>query len=138
MRTSLQLFPEIQFASVEALTVAHSEAKNELADLGALLLAIELSLVEKLKDLDLSKLAFDKTLRLIEIAKSNVELAHDFHNGALSEITGSEHQFDELKNSIAHLDSHQDSPIDRVNIDGLPERQPISPLSKEMTYDGRR
>ncbi|WP_284074010.1 hypothetical protein [Acinetobacter nosocomialis] len=138
MRSSLQLFPEIKIASVEALTVAHSEANNELANLGALLLAIELSLVEKLKDHDLSKLAFDKTLRLIEIAKSNVELAQDFHNGALSEITGSEHQFDELKNSIAHLDLHQDSPLDRVNIDGLPERQTISPLSKEMTYDERR
>ncbi|MGT2586977.1 hypothetical protein [Acinetobacter baumannii] len=138
MRTSSQLFPENKSVTVDDLIAARGEAKNDMGDINALLSAIELSLVEKLKDHNLSKFAFDKTLRLIEIAKSNVELAHDFHNGALSEITGSEHQFDELKNSIAHLDSHQDSPIDRVNIDGLPERQPISPLSKEMTYDRRR
>ncbi|WP_436462962.1 hypothetical protein [Acinetobacter seifertii] len=138
MRTSLQLFPEIKIASVETLTVAHSEANNELADVGALLLAIELSLVEKLKDLDLSKLAFDKTLRLIEIAKSNVELAQDFHNGALSEITGSEHQFDELKNSIAHLDLDQDAP--KVNPNHLASANAAitKTLTEGFTHDKRR
>lgn len=138
MRTSLQLFPEIKFATVETLTVAHSEAHNELADINALLLAIELSLIEKLKDHDLSKLSFDKTFRLIEIAKSNVELSQDYHNGALAEITGAQHQFDELKNSIAHLDLDQDTP--KVNPNHLaPANAAITKtLTEGFRHDKRR
>ncbi|OTL15716.1 hypothetical protein [Acinetobacter nosocomialis] len=161
MRTSSQLYPDNQNLTVDDLITARSEAKNDMGDINALLSAIELSLVEKLKDLDLSKLGFDKTFRLIEIAKTQADLSQDYHNGELAQLTSGQHQFDELKNTIGHLDSHQDSEETKVKIDclapansmvsktlinnfqrlditGNPEERPISPLHKGMTHDKRR
>jgi hypothetical protein len=138
MRTSLQLFPEVKTATIETLIVAHTEAHNGFADINALLLAIELSLVEKLKDHDLSKLSFDKTFRLIEIAKSNAEISQDFHNGALSEITGAQHQFDELKNSIAHLDLDQDAPKVNPNHFAPANAAITKTLTEGFRHDKRR
>ncbi|EPJ8738992.1 TPA: helix-turn-helix transcriptional regulator [Acinetobacter baumannii] len=89
MRTSSQLFPENKSVTVDDLVTARSEAKNDMGDINALLSAIELSLVEKLKDHNLSKFAFDKTFRLIDIAKTHADLSQDYHNGELSQLTSS-------------------------------------------------
>ncbi|MDV8151947.1 helix-turn-helix transcriptional regulator [Acinetobacter pittii] len=100
MRSSSQLFPENQNITVDDLITARSEAKNDMGDINALLSAIELSLVEKLKDLDLSKLGFDKTFRLIEIAKTQADLSQDYHNGELAQlICTAEHQYTVVKTS---------------------------------------
>ncbi|WP_198077835.1 hypothetical protein [Acinetobacter calcoaceticus] len=115
MRTSSQLFPESKTVIVDDLIAARSEAKNDMGDINALLSAIELSLVEKLKDLDLGKLAFDKTFRLIEIAKTQADLSQDYHNGELAQLTGGQYQLDELTNSNAHLNLHQDAPEVNTN-----------------------
>ena len=104
MRTSSQLFPENKIVTVDDLIAARSEAKNDMGDINALLSAIELSLVEKLKDHNLSKFAFDKTFRLIEIAKTHADLSQDYHNGELAQLTGGQYQLDELKNNITHLE----------------------------------
>ena len=88
MRTSSQLFPENKIVTVDDLVTARSEAKNDMGDINALLSAIELSLVEKLKDHNLSKFAFDKTFCLIDIAKTHVDLSQDYHNGELAQLTG--------------------------------------------------
>ncbi|HAV3487892.1 hypothetical protein C2U65_07330 [Acinetobacter baumannii] len=109
MRTSSQLFPENKSVTVDDLVTARSEAKNDMGDINALLSAIELSLVEKLKDLDLSKLGFDKTFRLIEIAKTQADLSQDYHNGELAQLTGGQYQLDELRNSIGGLGAEQDA-----------------------------
>lgn len=109
MRNDLQNFKDAENMTLDALIAARSEAKNDMGDINALLSAIELSLVEKLKDLDLGKLAFDKTLRLIEIAKTQADLSQDYHNGELAQLTGGQYQLDELTNSNAHLDLHQDA-----------------------------
>ncbi|HCT9345912.1 TPA: hypothetical protein OUC30_001589 [Acinetobacter baumannii] len=161
MRTSSQLFPENKIVTVDDLIAARSEAKNDMGDINALLLAIELSLVEKLKDLDLGKLAFDKTLRLIEIAKTQADLSQDYHNGELAQLTGGQYQLDELKNSISNLDSHQESEETKVNlnclapansmisktlntnfqkldINGFPEKQRLSIPEEGFKHDGRR
>ena len=84
--------------TVDDLIAARSEAKNDMGDINALLSAIELSLVEKLKDHNLSKFAFDKTFRLIDIAKTQADLSQDYHNGELAQLTGGQYQLDELKN----------------------------------------
>ncbi|HHY2118545.1 TPA: helix-turn-helix domain-containing protein [Acinetobacter baumannii] len=89
MRTSSQLFQENQNITLDDLIAARSEAKNDMGDINALLSAIELSLVEKVKDLEIGKLAFDKTLRLIEIAKTQADLSQDYHNGELAQLTSS-------------------------------------------------
>ncbi|HHO3503148.1 TPA: hypothetical protein ACRRG1_003507 [Acinetobacter baumannii] len=104
MRTSSQLFPENKIVTVDDLVTARSEAKNDMGDINALLSAIELSLVEKLKDHNLSKFAFDKTFRLIDIAKTHADLSQDYHNGELAQLTGGQYQLDELKNNITHLE----------------------------------
>lgn len=109
MRTSSQLYLDNQNLTVEALITARSEAKNDIGDINALLSAIELSLAEKLKDLDLSKLGFDKTFRLIEIAKTQAELSEDYQNGELAQLTGGQHQLDELKNSLSGSSVDQDA-----------------------------
>ncbi|WP_368559291.1 hypothetical protein [Acinetobacter baumannii] len=109
MRTSSQLFPDNQNLTVDDLITARSEAKNDMGDINALLSAIELSLVEKLKDLDLSKLGFDTTFRLIEIAKTQADLSQDYHNGELAQLTGGQYQLDELKLSIGNLSFDQDA-----------------------------
>lgn len=64
MRTSSQLFPENKSVTVDDLIAARSEAKNDMGDINALLSAIELSLVEKLKDHYLRK-SFFKLLKLL-------------------------------------------------------------------------
>lgn len=161
MRSSSQLFPDNQNVAMDDLITARSEAKNDMSDINALLSAIELSLVEKLKDLDLSKLGFDKTFRLIEITKTQAELSEDYHNGELAQLTNGQHQFDELQNTIGHLDSHQEfeetkvkidclapansiisktlnTNFQKLNINGNPEERPISPLHKGMIHDKRR
>lgn len=89
MRTSSQLFPENKSVTVDDLVTARSEAKNDMGDINALLSAIELSLVEKLKDHNLSKFAFDKTFRLIDIAKTQADLSQDYHNGELAQLIDS-------------------------------------------------
>ncbi|MDH2661889.1 hypothetical protein [Acinetobacter baumannii] len=109
MRTSSQLFPENKSVTVDDLVTARSEAKNDMGDINALLSAIELSLVEKLKDHNLSKFAFDKTFRLIDIAKTQADLSQDYHNGELAQLTGGQYQLDELTNANSHLDLHQDA-----------------------------
>ncbi|WP_290006151.1 hypothetical protein [Acinetobacter pittii] len=161
MRTSSQLFPENQSVTIDDLIAARSEAKNDMGDINALLLAIELSLVEKLKDLDLGKLAFDKTLRLIEIAKTQADLSQDYHNGELAQLTGGQYQLDELKSSISNLDSHQESEetkvslnclapansmisktlntnFQKLDINGFPEKQRLSIRAEGFKHDGRR
>lgn len=109
MRTSSQLFPDNQNVTMDDLITARSEAKNDMGDINALLSAIELSLAEKLKDLDLSKLGFDKTFRLIEIAKTQAELSEDYQNGELAQLTSGQYQFDELKSSLGGLGTDQDA-----------------------------
>ncbi|HEM7454123.1 TPA: hypothetical protein ACSTGS_003357 [Acinetobacter baumannii] len=161
MRSSSQLFPDNQNVTMDDLITARSEAKNDMGDINALLHAIELSLMDKLKDHDLSKLSFDKVFRLIGVAKTQAEMSQDYHNGELAQLTGGQYQLDELKNTIGHLDSHQDSEETKVKIDclapansmvsktlinnfqrlditGNPEERPISPLHKGMTHDKRR
>ncbi|HHP8032034.1 TPA: hypothetical protein ACSIR4_000924 [Acinetobacter baumannii] len=104
MRSSSQLYPDNQNVTIDDLITARSEAKNDMGDINALLSAIELSLVEKLKDHNLSKFAFDKTFRLIDIAKTHADLSQDYHNGELAQLTGGQYQLDELKNNITHLE----------------------------------
>ncbi|HFK9535111.1 TPA: hypothetical protein ACG0TZ_000854 [Acinetobacter baumannii] len=158
MRSSSQLYPDNQNVTIDDLITARSEAKNDMGDINALLSAIELSLAEKLKDLDLSKLGFDKTFRLIDIAKTHADLSQDYHNGELAQLTGGQYQLDELKLSIGNLSFDQDSEQTKVKIDclapansmvsktlidnfqrldinGNPEERPISPLHKGMTHD---
>ncbi|EXI15337.1 hypothetical protein J610_3063 [Acinetobacter sp. 723929] len=138
MRTSSQLFPENKSVTVDDLITARSEAKNDMGDINALLSAIELSLAEKLKDLDLSKLGFDKTFRLIEIAKTQADLSQDYHNGELAQLTNGQHQFDELKLSIGNLSFDQDAV--KVNQNHLaPANAAISKtLTEGFKNDGRR
>lgn len=138
MRTSSQLFPENQSVTMDDLIAARREAKNDMGDINALLLAIELSLVEKLKDLDLGKLAFDKTLRLIEIAKTQADLSQDYHNGELAQLTGGQYQLDELKNNITHLEVVPETQV--INTNHLaPANAAISKtLAEGFKNDGRR
>ncbi|HBN3185550.1 TPA: hypothetical protein ACGIJU_003668 [Acinetobacter baumannii] len=138
MRTSSQLFPENKSVTVDDLIAARSEAKNDMGDINALLSAIELSLVEKLKDHNLSKFAFDKTFRLIDIAKTQADLSQDYHNGELAQLTGGQYQLDELKNNITHLETVHES--EKVNPDHLaPANAAISKtLTEGFKNDGRR
>ncbi|MCJ9196269.1 hypothetical protein, partial [Acinetobacter baumannii] len=115
MRTSSQLFPENKSVTVDDLIAARSEAKNDMGDINALLSAIELSLVEKLKDHNLSKFAFDKTFRLIDIAKTQADLSQDYHNGELAQLTGGQYQLDELKNNITHLEVVPETQVINTN-----------------------
>lgn len=161
MRSSSQLYPDNQNVTIDDLITARSEAKNDMGDINALLSAIELSLAEKLKDLDLSKLGFDKTFRLIEIAKTQADLSQDYHNGELAQLTGGQYQLDELKSSISNLDSHQKSEENKVNlnclapansmisktlntnfqkldINGFPKKQRLSIPEEGFKHDGRR
>ncbi|WP_396234127.1 hypothetical protein [Acinetobacter baumannii] len=138
MRSSSQLFPDNQNVTIDDLITARSEAKNDMGDINALLSAIELSLAEKLKDLDLSKLGFDKTFRLIEIAKTHADLSQDYHNGELAQLTGGQYQLDELRNSIGGLGAEQDAV--KVNPNHLaPANAAISKtLTEGFKNDGRR
>lgn len=138
MRTNSQLFPENQNITLDDLIAARSEAKNDMGDINALLSAIELSLVEKLKDLDLGKLAFDKTLRLIEIAKTQADLSQDYHNGELAQLTGGQYQLDELKNNITHLEVVPETQV--INTNHLaPANAAISKtLTEGFKHDKRR
>ncbi|CAM0728190.1 TPA: hypothetical protein ACGIJP_003886 [Acinetobacter baumannii] len=138
MRTSSQLFPENKSVTVDDLVTARSEAKNDMGDINALLSAIELSLVEKLKDHNLSKFAFDKTFRLIDIAKTHVDLSQDYHNGELAQLTGGQYQLDELKNNITHLEVVPETQV--INTNHLaPANAAISKtLTEGFKNDGRR
>ncbi|RCI21475.1 hypothetical protein, partial [Acinetobacter baumannii] len=109
MRSSSQLYPENKSVTVDDLVTARSEAKNDMGDINALLSAIELSLMDKLKDHDLSKLSFDKVFRLIGVAKTQAEMSQDYHNGELAQLTGGQYQLDELRNSIGGLGAEQDA-----------------------------
>lgn len=138
MRTSSQLFPENKSVTVVDLVTARSEAKNDMGDINALLSAIELSLVEKLKDHNLSKFAFDKTFRLIDIAKTHADLSQDYHNGELAQLTGGQYQLDELKNNITHLEVVPEK--QEINTNHLaPANAAISKtLTEGFKNDGRR
>ncbi|MBP4401075.1 hypothetical protein ITE36_14735 [Acinetobacter baumannii] len=138
MRTSSQLFPENKIVTVDDLVTARSEAKNDMGDINALLSAIELSLVEKLKDHNLSKFAFDKTFRLIDIAKTQADLSQDYHNGELAQLTGGQYQLDELKNNITHLEVVPET--QEINTNHLaPANAAISKtLTEGFKNDGRR
>ncbi|HEC0060210.1 hypothetical protein PX039_03270 [Acinetobacter baumannii] len=138
MRTSSQLFPENKIVTVDDLVTARSEAKNDMGDINALLSAIELSLVEKLKDHNLSKFAFDKTFRLIDIAKTHADLSQDYHNGELAQLTGGQYQLDELKNNITHLEVVPETK--EINTNHLaPANAAISKTVTEgFKNDGRR
>ncbi|CAM0682470.1 Phage protein [Acinetobacter baumannii] len=138
MRTSSQLFPENKIVTVDDLVTARSEAKNDMGDINALLSAIELSLVEKLKDHNLSKFAFDKTFRLIDIAKTQADLSQDYHNGELAQLTGGQYQLDELKNNITHLEVVPEK--QEINTNHLaPANAAISKtLTEGFKNDGRR
>ncbi|MDR8230791.1 hypothetical protein FPK85_23115, partial [Acinetobacter baumannii] len=72
-------------------------------------------LVEKLKDHNLSKFAFDKTFRLIDIAKTQADLSQDYHNGELAQLTGGQYQLDELKNNITHLEVVPETQVINTN-----------------------
>ncbi|OCY88179.1 hypothetical protein [Acinetobacter pittii] len=109
MRNDLQNFKDARNMTLNELVEARKEAKNDMGDINALLHAIELSLMDKLKDHDLSKLSFDKVFRLIEVAKTHAELSEDYHNGELAQLTGGQYQLDELTNANSHLDLHQDA-----------------------------
>ncbi len=138
MRSSSQLYPDNQNVTIDDLITARSEAKNDMGDINALLSAIELSLAEKLKDLDLSKLGFDKTFRLIEIAKTQADLSQDYHNGELAQLTGGQYQLDELKNNITHLEVVPETQV--INTNHLaPANAAISKtLTEGFKNDGRR
>ncbi|MGQ0745301.1 hypothetical protein ACT4VM_00690 [Acinetobacter baumannii] len=138
MRTSSQLFPENKSVTVDDLIAARIEAKNDMGDINALLSAIELSLVEKLKDHNLSKFAFDKTFRLIDIAKTHADLSQDYHNGELAQLTGGQYQLDELKNNITHLEVVPETQV--INTNHLaPANAAISKtLTEGFKNDGRR
>ncbi|BFM93128.1 TPA: hypothetical protein ACSIYC_001219 [Acinetobacter baumannii] len=138
MRTSSQLFPENKIVTLVDLVTARSEAKNDMGDINALLSAIELSLVEKLKDHNLSKFAFDKTFRLIDIAKTHADLSQDYHNGELAQLTGGQYQLDELKNNITHLEVVPEKK--EINTNHLaPANAAISKtLTEGFKNDGRR
>ncbi|ENK7574136.1 hypothetical protein ACTLOV_002390 [Acinetobacter baumannii] len=138
MRTSSQLFPENKSVTVDDLIAARSEAKNDMGDINTLLSAIELSLVEKLKDHNLSKFAFDKTFRLIDIAKTQADLSQDYHNGELAQLTGGQYQLDELKNNITHLEVVPETQV--INTNHLaPANAAISKtLTEGFKNDGRR
>ncbi|EMP2007123.1 hypothetical protein RGZ85_003276 [Acinetobacter baumannii] len=138
MRTSSQLFPENKSVTVDDLIAARIEAKNDMGDINALLSAIELSLVEKLKDHNLSKFAFDKTFRLIDIAKTQADLSQDYHNGELAQLTGGQYQLDELKNNITHLEVVPET--QEINTNHLaPANAAISKtLTEGFKNDGRR
>lgn len=109
-----------------------------MGDINALLSAIELSLVEKLKDHNLSKFAFDKTFRLIDIAKTHADLSQDYHNGELARLTGGQYQLDELKNNITHLEVVPET--QEINTNHLaPANAAISKtLTEGFKNDGRR
>lgn len=138
MRSSSQLFPENQSVTLDDLIMARSEAKNEMGDISALLHAIELSLMDKLKDHDLSKLSFDKVFRLIGVAITQSEMSQDYHNGELAQLTGGQYQLDELTNSNSHLDLHQDAL--EVNTNQLaPANAAVSKtISEGFTNEKRR
>ncbi|MBF1881322.1 hypothetical protein [Acinetobacter baumannii] len=138
MRSSSQLYPDNQNVTIDDLITARSEAKNDMGDINALLSAIELSLAEKLKDLDLSKLGFDKTFRLIEIAKTQADLSQDYHNGELAQLTGGQYQLDELKNNITHLEVVPETQV--INTNHLaPANAAISKtLTEGFKHDKRR
>ncbi|MCA4370794.1 hypothetical protein LDX88_13665 [Acinetobacter baumannii] len=138
MRSSSQLYPDNQNVTIDDLITARSEAKNDMGDINALLSEIELSLAEKLKDLDLSKLGFDKTFRLIEIAKTQADLSQDYHNGELAQLTGGQYQLDELKNNITHLEVVPETQV--INTNHLaPANAAISKtLTEGFKNDGRR
>ncbi|WP_335876551.1 hypothetical protein [Acinetobacter baumannii] len=138
MRTSSQLFPENKIVTVDDLIAARSEAKNDMGDINALLSAIELSLMDKLKDHDLSKLSFDKVFRLIGVAKTQAEMSQDYHNGELAQLTGGQYQLDELKNNITHLEVVPET--QKININHLaPANATISKtLTEGFKNDGRR
>lgn len=159
MRTSSQLFPENKIVTVDDLVTARSEAKNDMGDINALLSAIELSLVDKLKDHNLSKFAFDKTFRLIDIAKTHADLSQDYHNGELAQLTGGQYQLDELKNNITHLETvHESEKInpdhlapsnaaipktlntnfEKLDINGFPEKRRLSIPEEGFKHDARR
>jgi len=109
MRNDLQNFKDAKNMTLNELVEARKEAKNDMGDINALLHAIELSLMDKLKDHDLSKLSFDKVFRLIGVAKTQAEMSQDYNNGELAQLTGGQYQLDELTNSDSHLDLHQDA-----------------------------
>lgn len=109
MRNDLQNFKDAKNMTLNELVEARKEAKNDMGDINALLHAIELSLMDKLKDHDLSKLSFDKVFRLIGVAKTQAEMSQDYNNGELAQLTGGQYQLDELTNSNSHLDLHQDA-----------------------------
>lgn len=109
MRNDLHSFRDTKNMTLNELVEARKEAKNEMGDISALLHAIELSLMDKLKDHDLSKLSFDKVFRLIGVAKTQAEMFQDYHNSELAQLTGGQYQLDELTNSKSHLDLHQDA-----------------------------
>ncbi|EOZ8549104.1 hypothetical protein ACQWSH_001582 [Acinetobacter baumannii] len=138
MRTSSQLFPENKIVTVDDLIAARSEAKNDMGDINALLSAIELSLMDKLKDHDLSKLSFDKVFRLIGVAKTQADLSQDYHNGELAQLTGGQYQLDELKNNITHLEVVPETQV--INTNHLaPANAAISKtLTEGFKNDGRR
>ncbi|HAV3808508.1 hypothetical protein [Acinetobacter baumannii] len=138
MRTSSQLFPENKIVTVDDLVTARSEAKNDMGDINALLSAIELSLVEKLKDHNLSKFAFDKTFRLIDIAKTHADLSQDYHNGELAQLTGGQYQLDELKNNITHLEVVPETK--EINTNHLAPANAAIPktVTEGFKNDGRR
>ncbi|MDV5190190.1 hypothetical protein [Acinetobacter baumannii] len=137
MRTSSQLFPENKIVTVDDLVTARSEAKNDMGDINALLSAIELSLMDKLKDHDLSKLSFDKVFRLIGVAKTHADLSQDYHNGELAQLTGGQYQLDELKNNITHLEVVPET--QKININHLaPANAAISKTLTEGFKNDRR
>lgn len=138
MRTSSQLFPENKSVTVDDLIAARSEAKNDMGDINALLSAIELSLVEKLKDHNLSKFAFDKTFRLIDIAKTHADLSQDYHNGELAQLTGGQYQLDELKNNITHLEVVPEKQEINTNHLAPANAATSKTLTEGFKNDGRR
>lgn len=137
MRNDLHSFRDTKNMTLNELVEARKEAKNEMGDINALLHAIELSLMDKLKDHDLSKLSFDKVFRLIGVAKTQVEMSQDYHNGELAQLTGGQYQLDELTNSNSHLDLHQDSL--KVNTNHLgPANAAVSKTISEGFKNERR
>ncbi|EPQ5081240.1 hypothetical protein LN924_000236 [Acinetobacter baumannii] len=159
MRSSSQLFPDNQNVAMDDLITARSEAKNDMGDINALLHAIELSLMDKLKDHDLSKLSFDKVFRLIGVAKTQAEMSQDYNNGELAQLTGGQYQLDELKNNITHLEvvpetqvintNHLDpanaaisktlnTNIEKLDINGFPEKRRLSIPEEGFKHDARR
>ncbi len=139
MRSSTQLFPEHKDTSVtNDMADIHSLAEDDLRDTELLIrMAIKnLKLVIEVEKL--FEPVFSDVLRALRLAEEKACESAYWHGNEASQLTGGQCQLDELQESTAHLDSHQDA--SKINTNHLAAANAVisKTLLKGFKNDGRR